>query len=120
MEMRAREAKVTTMWMCCGIEDAAKIFQGAIDDDFVLFSDPMMASEVGSFKNGIRGVLSGAADAEGEVDFETMGENGVSNTMAGIVSKPLRKVVGEKVGEVEGVREGAEVPFAAFYMVQCR
>ena len=58
----AREAKVVTMWMCCGINDATKIFQGAMDDDFVLFSDPMMASEVGSFENGSRGVLSGAAD----------------------------------------------------------
>ena len=46
-----------------------------------------------------------------------MGENGVGNTMAGIVSKPLRKAIGEEAKEVG---KGADVPFAAYYMVQCR
>ena len=51
------------------------------------------------------------------MDYDAMGENGVGNTMAGIVSKPLRKAIGKEAKEVE---KGPDIPFAAFYMIQCR
>jgi len=120
-------SKMLTVYACCGVEKAKKVFQGRIEEDIVLFSDPLLAVSLGSFASETasdRGIVSsvsvaaalekGREDEEGEKKGEEL-----SDVRGDVekVSESLMKIVGG-AEESDDIKDGEE--FGAYFVIQCR